>query len=172
MKENSLLIRTEFRNWWNCYSTKQWMWCERAYVTSSYKLIITEIDTVLYLFLVGSNSCFTVYFWKSFENYFVVGTRNPTSVWRYCGFFTVSFVIAIYLFVSLLGTSYGGLSDHVFKPWFIQCVPFAGSPGKCWFTKITKVQSIHLHVIPVMKCGCVFCEFAKRKLATPKDKIR
>jgi hypothetical protein len=26
--------------------------------------------------------------------------------------------------------------------------------------------------IPVMKCGCVFCEFAKRKLATRKDKIK
>jgi hypothetical protein len=25
---------------------------------------------------------------------------------------------------------------------------------------------------PVMKCGCVFCEFAKRKLATRKDKIK
>jgi hypothetical protein len=23
-----------------------------------------------------------------------------------------------------------------------------------------------------MKCGCVFWEFAKRKLATPKDKIK
>jgi hypothetical protein len=29
-----------------------------------------------------------------------------------------------------------------------------------------------LHVIPVMKCGCVFWEFAKRKLATWKDKIK
>jgi hypothetical protein len=26
--------------------------------------------------------------------------------------------------------------------------------------------------IPVMKCGCVFWEFAKRKLATRKDKIK
>jgi hypothetical protein len=33
-------------------------------------------------------------------------------------------------------------------------------------------KAIHLLVIPVMKCGCVFCEFAKRKLATRKDKIR
>jgi hypothetical protein len=33
-------------------------------------------------------------------------------------------------------------------------------------------SAIHLHVIPVMKCGCVFCEFAKRKLATRKDKIK
>jgi hypothetical protein len=33
-------------------------------------------------------------------------------------------------------------------------------------------STIHLHVIPVMKCGCVFCEFAKRKLATRKDKIK
>jgi hypothetical protein len=33
-------------------------------------------------------------------------------------------------------------------------------------------NAIHLHVIPVMKCGCVFCEFAKRKLATRKDKTR
>jgi hypothetical protein len=49
----------------------------------------------------------------------------------------------------------------------IQCVPLAGSPGKCWFTKRTKV-----HVILVMKCGCVFWEFAKRKLATRKDKIK
>jgi hypothetical protein len=33
-------------------------------------------------------------------------------------------------------------------------------------------SAIHLHVIPVMKCGCVFWEFAKRKLATRKDKIK
>jgi hypothetical protein len=33
-------------------------------------------------------------------------------------------------------------------------------------------NAIHLHVIPVMKCGCVFWEFAKRKLVTLKDKIR
>jgi hypothetical protein len=33
-------------------------------------------------------------------------------------------------------------------------------------------STIHLHVIPVMKCGCVFWEFAKRKLATRKDKIK
>jgi hypothetical protein len=33
-------------------------------------------------------------------------------------------------------------------------------------------STIPLHVIPVMKCGCVFCEFAKRKLATRKDKIK
>jgi hypothetical protein len=32
--------------------------------------------------------------------------------------------------------------------------------------------AIHLHVIPVMKCGCVFWEFAKRKLVTRKDKIK
>jgi hypothetical protein len=32
-------------------------------------------------------------------------------------------------------------------------------------------STIHLHVIPVMKSGCVFWEFAKRKLATRKDKI-
>jgi hypothetical protein len=31
-------------------------------------------------------------------------------------------------------------------------------------------RAIHLHVIPVMKCGCVFCDFAKRKLATRKEK--
>jgi hypothetical protein len=53
----------------------------------------------------------------------------------------------------------------------IQCVPLAGSPAKCWFTKRNK-SAIHLHVIPVMKCGCVFWEFAKRKLATRKAKIR
>jgi hypothetical protein len=35
-----------------------------------------------------------------------------------------------------------------------------------------KKSAIHLHVIPVMKSGCVFWEFAKRKLATPKDKIK
>jgi hypothetical protein len=35
-----------------------------------------------------------------------------------------------------------------------------------------KKSTIHLHVIPVMKCGCVFWEFAKRKLATRKDKIK
>jgi hypothetical protein len=35
-----------------------------------------------------------------------------------------------------------------------------------------KQSTIHLHVIPVMKCGCVFWEFAKRKLATRKDKIK
>jgi hypothetical protein len=33
-------------------------------------------------------------------------------------------------------------------------------------------SAIHLHVIPVVKCGCVLCEFAKRKLATRKDKIK
>jgi hypothetical protein len=33
-------------------------------------------------------------------------------------------------------------------------------------------SKIHLHVIPVMKCGCVFWEFAKSKLATRKDKLR
>jgi hypothetical protein len=33
-------------------------------------------------------------------------------------------------------------------------------------------SAIHLHVLPVMKCGCVFWEFAKKKLATRKDKIR
>jgi hypothetical protein len=31
-------------------------------------------------------------------------------------------------------------------------------------------SAIHLHVIPVLKCGCVFCEFAKRKLAARKGK--
>jgi hypothetical protein len=29
-----------------------------------------------------------------------------------------------------------------------------------------------LYVIPVMKCGCVFSGFAKRKLVTQKDKIK
>jgi hypothetical protein len=52
----------------------------------------------------------------------------------------------------------------------IQCVPLAGSPGKCWFTKRSKYNT--LHVIPVMKRGCVCWEFAKRKLATRKDKIK
>jgi hypothetical protein len=33
-------------------------------------------------------------------------------------------------------------------------------------------STIHLHVIPVMKCGCVFWAFAKMKLATRKDKIK
>jgi hypothetical protein len=33
-------------------------------------------------------------------------------------------------------------------------------------------STIHLHAIPVMKCGCVFCEFSERKLATRKDKIK
>jgi hypothetical protein len=33
-------------------------------------------------------------------------------------------------------------------------------------------STIHLYVVPVMKCGCVVCEFAKRKLATQKDKIK
>jgi hypothetical protein len=32
-------------------------------------------------------------------------------------------------------------------------------------------STIHFDVIPVMKCGCVFWDFAKRKLATRKDKI-
>jgi hypothetical protein len=32
-------------------------------------------------------------------------------------------------------------------------------------------SAIHLHVIPVMKCGCVFWEFVKRKMVTRKDKI-
>jgi hypothetical protein len=33
-------------------------------------------------------------------------------------------------------------------------------------------RAVHLYVIPVMKCGCVFWEFAKRKLVTRKDKIK
>jgi hypothetical protein len=33
-------------------------------------------------------------------------------------------------------------------------------------------STIHLHVILVMKCGSVFWEFAKRKLATQKDMIK
>jgi hypothetical protein len=33
-------------------------------------------------------------------------------------------------------------------------------------------SAIHLHVIPVMKSGCVFWEFAKRKLVTRKDMIK
>jgi hypothetical protein len=33
-------------------------------------------------------------------------------------------------------------------------------------------SAIHLYVIPVMKCGCVIGEFAKRKLATRKAKIK
>jgi hypothetical protein len=33
-------------------------------------------------------------------------------------------------------------------------------------------SAIHLHVIPVMKCGCVFWELSKRKLPTRKDKIK
>jgi hypothetical protein len=32
-------------------------------------------------------------------------------------------------------------------------------------------STIHMHVIPVMKCGCVFWAFAKRKLSTRNDKI-
>jgi hypothetical protein len=30
-------------------------------------------------------------------------------------------------------------------------------------------SAIHLHVIPAMRCSCVFWEFTKRKLATRKD---
>jgi hypothetical protein len=33
-------------------------------------------------------------------------------------------------------------------------------------------SAIHLHLIPVMKCGCVFWGFAKRKLVTRKHKIK
>jgi hypothetical protein len=33
-------------------------------------------------------------------------------------------------------------------------------------------NTIHLLVVPIMKCGCVFWEFAKRKLVTRKDKIK
>jgi hypothetical protein len=33
-------------------------------------------------------------------------------------------------------------------------------------------SAIHVLVIPVMKCGCVFWEFVKMKLATRKDKIK
>jgi hypothetical protein len=36
----------------------------------------------------------------------------------------------------------------------VQCVPLAGSPGKCWFTRRKKY--ITFAFIPVMKCGCVF----------------
>jgi hypothetical protein len=31
-------------------------------------------------------------------------------------------------------------------------------------------SAVYLYVIPVMKCGCVFWEFAERKLATRQDK--
>jgi hypothetical protein len=58
----------------------------------------------------------------------------------------------------------------MFYSYTVRRVPLAGSPEKCWFTKRTKVQ--YLCIIPVMKCGCVFWEFAKRKLATRKDKMK
>jgi hypothetical protein len=29
-------------------------------------------------------------------------------------------------------------------------------------------SAIHLHVIPVMKCGCVFCELAKKEVGNTK----
>jgi hypothetical protein len=49
--------------------------------------------------------------------------------------------------------------------------PTRGYPRKMLVYKMNK-STIHLHVIPVIKCGCVFWEFAKRKLATRKDKIK
>jgi hypothetical protein len=49
--------------------------------------------------------------------------------------------------------------------------PTRGKPRKMFVYKKNK-STIHLHVIPIMKCGCVFWEFAKRKLAIRKDKIR
>jgi hypothetical protein len=53
----------------------------------------------------------------------------------------------------------------------VQCVPLAGSPGKMLvYKKKTKVQYICMSYL-LMKCGCVFWEFAKRKLATRKDKF-
>jgi hypothetical protein len=49
--------------------------------------------------------------------------------------------------------------------------PTRGQPQKMLVYKRDK-STIHLHVIPVLKCGCVFWEFTKRKLATRKDKIK
>jgi hypothetical protein len=37
---------------------------------------------------------------------------------------------------------------------------------------VYKKNKSAIPVIPVMKCGCVFWEFAKRKLVTQKDKIK
>jgi hypothetical protein len=36
-------------------------------------------------------------------------------------------------------------SDRKLIRFVIQCVPLAGSPGKCWFTKRTKGQYICIH---------------------------
>jgi hypothetical protein len=49
--------------------------------------------------------------------------------------------------------------------------PTCGKPWKM-LVYIKNKSAIYLHVISVMKCGCVFWEFAKRNLATRKDKIR
>jgi hypothetical protein len=32
-------------------------------------------------------------------------------------------------------------------------------------------SAIHLHVIPVMNCGCVFWELGKKEVGNTKDKI-
>jgi hypothetical protein len=51
---------------------------------------------------------------------------------------------------------------HVF---YTTARPTRGWPRKMLVYRKNK-SAIHLHVMPVMKCGCVFWEFAKRKLAT------
>jgi hypothetical protein len=88
---------------------------------------------------------------------------------------------AFYKFLAVPFIPQAGLLTHCHCLWgikwssvflhelLIQCVPLAGSPGKFWLKKRTKVQ--YICIIPVMECGCVFWEFAKRKLVTRKDDI-
>jgi hypothetical protein len=52
----------------------------------------------------------------------------------------------------------------------IQCVPLGLAPENVGLQKEQKCNTFAF--IPVMKCGCVFWEFAKKKLATRKDKIK
>jgi hypothetical protein len=62
------------------------------------------------------------------------------------------------------------VSSFSTKSW-MQCFDSGFRPPNC-STNLLWQFLILLHVIPVMKCDCVFWEFAKRKLATRKDKIR
>jgi hypothetical protein len=44
---------------------------------------------------------------------------------------------------------------HSYKQIIIQCVSLAGSPGKCWFTKRTKVQYICMSCLYEMRLSQV-----------------
>jgi hypothetical protein len=109
-------------------------------------LCLLNIFSALMMEAVRSSARFTYFSWA---------TRH---IWEDC-------TLHNRLFENLISSGFRAMSLRNKQT---QCVPLAGSPGKCWLKKST----IYLHVISIMKCDCVFWEFAKRKLATIKDKIR